>query len=219
MFSVTGKTNLSALRFQQQFLLLRQSALQHQQQQQQTAQASTPPAQPQAPPQPQTALPPQTAQVPVTQKVVLPAGIEQLRPTVALQQRFQTATSTSGGVRTVPATGRSLQTEEVLALLKQQSLRMASQSAYKAGPATQFHPRESTATHLPLPAEGVGQVSKQPSSGSTAPEGVKLAQGPAPAAGEGEQLKVERVDQGKVQPKAQLEQTQPTEQSSAKETT
>ena len=81
---------------------------------------------------PRLQTPPQSV-LGAAQKMALPAGIEQLRPSVAplpLQQRFSAAvTSAANAMRNI--TSRSLQTEEVLALLKQQSLRMAANQTYR----------------------------------------------------------------------------------------
>lgn len=129
----------------QQLLMLRQSTLQQQ------ANANHPPssahvtrplvAQQQSTPSVQAPSPS------VTQKVALPSGIEQLRASIALptQQRFGAITSVSGGRG---LTGRNLQTEDVLALLKQQSLRIAATQSYKAGHAvpSQLHPQ----AHFPF---------------------------------------------------------------------
>ncbi|CAI8023442.1 Helicase domino [Geodia barretti] len=123
-----------------QFLLLRQNALQQQQvggganSQLTTAGLGG---------IPRLQTPPQS--VLGTQKVGLPAGIEQLRPSVPslpLQQRFTAAvTSAANAMRNI--TSRSLQTEEVLALLKQQSLRMAACQTYRAAHPTTQQQRES----------------------------------------------------------------------------
>lgn len=100
----------------QQLLLLRQSTLQHQTV---TTAPSTLSIQPLT-----SAQSPQAAVV--QQKLSLPSGIEQLRATVAsaasAMPRFA---ATSGGTVKGLSSGRTLQTEEVLALFKQQSMRMA----------------------------------------------------------------------------------------------
>lgn len=185
---------------QQQFLLLRQTALQ--QQQQQSPQITTPP--PKLPQQqiPQTAQPAQ-----IQQKISLPTGIEQLRPSVALPvQRFPGVTAAaSGTVRALSATGRSLQTEEVLALLKQQSLRMAASQSFKAAHPTPFHATRDTLQFHP---EGGLQFKQSPPVLSA--EGVKIIQGPV----ESEQFKVEMVDQGQLQKtQSQLQLLQKQQQS------
>lgn len=65
----------------------------------------------------------------VTQKLSLPSGIEQLRATVAsaasVLPRFPGIAANSGGTVKSLSSGRTLQTEEVLALFKQQSMRIA----------------------------------------------------------------------------------------------
>lgn len=65
----------------------------------------------------------------VQQKISLPSGIEQLRATVAsaasVLPRFAGVAATSSGTVKSLTGGRTLQTEEFLALLKQQSMRMA----------------------------------------------------------------------------------------------
>ena len=70
----------------------------------------------------------------IQQKLSLPSGIEQLRATVAsaasVLPRFAGVAATSTGAVKGLTSGRTLQTEEFLALLKQQSMRMvATQSA------------------------------------------------------------------------------------------
>ena len=64
----------------------------------------------------------------IPQKLSLPSGIEQLRATVAsaasVLPRFAGVAATSSTVKGLTG-GRTLQTEEFLALLKQQSMRMA----------------------------------------------------------------------------------------------
>lgn len=111
---LTGKT-LSITRglTSQQLLLLRQTTLH-----QQAATTGTP-----------TVQPLQTQAAVVQQKLSLPSGIEQLRATVAsaasVLPRFAGIAATSGGTVKGIAGGRAFQTEEVLALLKQQSIRMS----------------------------------------------------------------------------------------------
>ena len=126
-----------------QFLLLRQSALQQQQQggggggggsaQLVTSVSNTHPR-----------LQTSQQQIVGSQKMTVPAGIEQIRPNVSplpLQQRFSAAvTSAANAMRNI--TSRSLQTEEVLALLKQQSLRMAASQSYRANQPSHLHSRE-----------------------------------------------------------------------------
>lgn len=113
----------------QQLLMLRQSTLQ--QQANTNPQSSAHVTRPLIAQQ-QTAPPIQAPPPSVTQKVALPSGIEQLRASIALpsQQRFGAITSVSGARGLA---GRNLQTEDVLALLKQQSLRIAATQSYKAG--------------------------------------------------------------------------------------
>ena len=127
----------------QQLLLLRQSTLQ-QQANVNRPQSSTQLTRPLIAQQ-QTTPTPQTPSTTVAQKVTLPSGIEQLRASIALspQQRFAAITSVSSNSASRGlAAGRTLQTEDVLALLKQQSLRIATQS-YKTGHAvpSQLHPQ------------------------------------------------------------------------------
>ena len=97
----------------QQLLLLRQH--------QQAATTGSPTVQPLPGTQTQAAL--------VQQKLSLPSGIEQLRATVAsaasVLPRFAGIAATSGGTVKSIAGGRAFQTEEVIALLKQQSIRMS----------------------------------------------------------------------------------------------
>lgn len=110
----TGKT-LSITRglTPQQLLLLRQTTL-HQQ-------ASVTTGTPTVQPLTQAAV--------VQQKLSLPSGIEQLRATVAsaasVLPRFAGIAATSGGTVKGITSGRPFQTEEVIALLKQQSIRMS----------------------------------------------------------------------------------------------
>lgn len=69
----------------------------------------------------------------IQQKLTLPSGIEQLRATVAsVLPRFAGISTTSGSTGKSLTSGRTLQTEEVLALLKQQSMRMAATKASHA---------------------------------------------------------------------------------------
>ena len=128
---------------QAQLLLLRQNTLQHNQPQPAGGGGVT--TTPNPLPRLQT---PQQQQVLGTQKVTLPAGIEQLRPTVSpipVQQRLSAAV-TSAAMRSI--TSRSLQTEEVLALLKQQSLRMAATQSYRTAHPSQLQPRDTTAVPI-----------------------------------------------------------------------
>ena len=178
-------------------MFLHGTALQ-QQQQSSASQISTQP-------QPQTVQPAQAAQI--VHKIPLPAGIEQLRASVAIpQQRLAVTTSTVGAIRAgLAGTGRTLPTEEVLALLKAQSMRNFSQ-AYKATHAAQLQAREA-GTSLQFKSEGGLQLSKQTTSALPVEGGVKYIQNPAVEAG---QLKVELVDQSQVQQKlkAQAQQQQ-----------
>ena len=136
----------------QQLFLLRQTTLQHQQQ----ATASL--VSPTVTQVPQT----QTSKASLQQKII-PTGIEQLRASIGsvvsvalpLQPRFSGIVATSGTtsaaatLRGLSGAGRALQTEEVLALLKQQhTLRVAAaQQQYKTTPGTtQIQPRDNTST-------------------------------------------------------------------------
>lgn len=154
----------------QQLLMLRQSTLQQQ------ANASHPQSSAHVTrplvAQQQTTPSIQAPSPSVTQKVALPSGIEQLRASIALptQQRFGAITSVSGGRG---LGGRNLQTEDVLALLKQQSLRIATQS-YKAGHAvpSQLHPQ----AHFPFrpdPGHSTAKVQHVPTP-IVPPEAIKL---------------------------------------------
>ena len=207
---------------QQQLLILRQTALQHQQQQlqqqkqQQQQQVSLPTSgsQPQHQIQLQRQVTSQnnqtqpvhlTAQVQTTQatpqtqptlqlpaKIQIP-GIEQLRPTIALStQRVQGALVRAG----LP--GRSMQTEEVLALLRQQqALRVAMQT--KLAQQQQQQQQLAQQTHqIPQPklsetlamTSVTQQVHKQPSI-VTPVESVKP---PEQLSVDASQLKVELIE-------------------------
>jgi hypothetical protein len=115
LYFVAGKTlNITRNLTPQQLLLLRQSTLQQQ------AITTTP----------STVQPLATASSPasiVQQKLSLPSGIEQLRATVAsaasVIPRF--AATSGSSVKGLSSGARPLQTEEVLALFKQQSMRIA----------------------------------------------------------------------------------------------
>ena len=136
-FIILGKT-LSITRglTSQQLLLLRQSASLHQHQRPTTASTTAP--------SPQTiGAQPATVQ----QKLSLPSGIEHLRATVAsaassvLPRGFAGIAATAGGAVKGLTGGRT--TEEVIALLKQESFRMAASQSYKASHAAsvaQFNP-------------------------------------------------------------------------------
>ena len=121
----------------QQLLLMRQSSLQ-QQVNTSHPQSSAHVARPLVPQQQttQSVQPPSSA---VAQKVALSSDIEHLRASMPLptQPRFSV-----GGGRGLAA-GRTLQTEDVLALLKQQSLRIAATQSYKTGHVvpSQVHPQ------------------------------------------------------------------------------
>ena len=72
------------------------------------------------------------------QKLSLPSGIEQLRATVAsaasVLPRFPSIATNSGStVKSLPS-GRTLPAEEVLALIKQQSIRMAATQSSQLAP-------------------------------------------------------------------------------------
>ena len=138
----------------QQLLLLRQSTLQQQ------ANANRQPSSTQLGrplvPQQQTSPSVQVQSTSVTPKVALHSGIEQLRASIALptQQRFAAITSVSGtAAGRGLAAGRTLQTEDVLALLKQQSLRIAATQSFKSSHAvpSQLHPQ----THFQFRTEPV----------------------------------------------------------------
>lgn len=124
----------------QQLLLLRQSTLQQQatgNRSQSSTQVARPViAQPQATPSVQS---PTTT---IAQKVALPTGIEQLRASLSLPAapRFPAITSGNSVGRGLTG-GRTLQTEDVLALLKQQSLRITATQSFKTGHAvsSQLH--------------------------------------------------------------------------------
>ena len=164
--------------FNQQLFLLR-----HQQTQQASVQSAPNPI-------PRLQTPQQSLG---TQKVTLPAGIEQLRPSVSLplQQRFSAAvTSAANAMRNI--TSRSLQTEEVLALLKQQSLRMAASQSYRAAHPTQLQPRESG---VPVAAQ-IQQVRPELSKASILLSTEALSKYQPSA--EGSHLKVELLEQGRV---------------------
>ena len=183
----------------QQLLLLRQSTLQQQantNRPQGSAQLTRPLIA-----QQQTSPSAQTQSTTVAQKVALPSGIEQLRASVALpiQQRFAAITSVSGNVAGRGlTTGRTLQTEDVLALLKQQSLRIAATQSYKTSHAvpSQLHPQ----THFqfrPEPGHLSTKVQQLPAT-VVPPEAVKLVSTPSVTTTpvtDGAQLKVEMVDQ------------------------
>lgn len=152
----------------QQLLMLRQSTLQQQ------ANASHPQSSAHATrplvAQQQTTSSIQAPSPSVTQKVALPSGIEQLRASIALptQPRFGAITSVSGGRGLA---GRNLQTEDVLALLKQQSLRIAATQSYKAVP-SQLHPQ----AHFPFrpdPGHSTAKVQHVPTA-LVPPEAIKL---------------------------------------------
>ncbi len=120
--SFIGKTLITRGLSSQQLLLLRQNTLQHQQVVTTASPAQS--LQPIAGAQTQAA-----AAAAVQQKLSLPSGIEQLRATVAsaasVLPRFAGVAATSAGTVKGLTSGRTLQTEEFLALLKQQSMRMA----------------------------------------------------------------------------------------------
>ena len=186
----------------QQLLLLRQTTIQHQQQQAQAAASLVSPTVTQIP-QTQTT---KTAQQVALQQKIGPAGIEQLRAsvgsvTVPLQQRAANA------LRGLSGTGRTLQTEEVLALLKQQSLRMAASQQYKAGSvAAQFQHRDITGAtavaHLQLRQDGVAKTTTKQQMPATVlqAESAKLIASTSPSvtASEGSQVKVEMVEQTRL---------------------
>lgn len=202
----------------QQLLLLRQTTLQQQ------ANANRPPSSTQLTrpllAQQQTTPSVQTQSTSVTQqKVALPAGIEQLRASIALptQQRLTAITSASGNAAGRGlTTGRTLQTEDVLALLKQQSLRIAATQSYKPGhaAASQLH-HQAHFQFRPEPSHLPSKVQQLPT--TVVPiDAVKLVSGsstsPTPVSDVVQaQLKVDTVEQiqsginvlGKQQPQAQ----------------
>ena len=169
-----------------QFLLLRQNALQQQQGSGASTQLGTT--------TPNTLSPRlQTPQQALTQKVALPPGIEQLRPAVSplpLQQRFTAAvTSAANAMRNI--TSRSLQTEEVLALLKQQSIRMS--QSYRAAHPTQLQPRDSPA--IPVSAQMQQQIRPELSKASIVLTTEALSKYQPT---DGSLLKLELMEQGKT---------------------
>lgn len=179
----------------QQLLLLRQSTLQQQ------SSANRPPSSTQlARPlvaQQQTTPLVQAQSTTVTPKVALPSGIEQLRASISLptQQRFAAITSVSGNAagRGLP-TGRTLQTEDVLALLKQQSLRIAATQSYKSGHAipSQLHPQ----THFQFRTEPVHLTTKVQQLPTVVPvDAVKLVSTPTTPVTDVSPLKVETTEQ------------------------
>ncbi len=178
-----GKTlNITRGLTSQQLLLLRQTTNLHQHQQTGTTTPSTQNIQP---------LSSQTQAAIVQQKLSLPSGIEQLRATVAsaasVLPRFANIAATSGGTVKGLTSGRTLQTEEVLALLKQQSIRMAATQSYKASHSasvSQFNP--------------TAQLTTKPQQSDS----VKLVSSPAT---EGVQLKVEMMDISQSQPSQPLQ--------------
>lgn len=131
----------------------------------------------------------QTQAAIVQQKLSLPSGIEQLRATVAsaasVLPRFAGIAATAGGAVKNLTSGRTLQTEEVLALLKQQSMRMAATQSYKASHAA------SVAQFTPS-AAGLQLVSTKPPQ----MDSVKLVSSPSVigSTADGIQLKVEPMD-------------------------
>ena len=193
----------------QQLLLLRQ----HTQAVQIPTQTSQLPRPQIAQPQTIQALPTQATVV--QQKISLPSGIEQLRASVAsvtsvalpLQQRFAgiSTTSAAGTVRGISAGGRTLQTEEVLALLKQQSLRMAASQSFKAagGASGSAHFPTTTATQIQFRQTESGGVQltakvQQPLAQAVLQaDGVKFVSGPSTSGTptDGVQVKVEMVEQ------------------------
>ena len=121
-------------------------------------------------------------------------------------QRFSGIVPTSG-VTSAAATlrgltgaaGRALQTEEVLALLKQQSLRMAATQQYKTAAGTaQIHPRDPTTAiaQIQLRPEGTAKTVKQQLSAAILQgETAKLINRTTSATSEGaNQIKVEMID-------------------------
>lgn len=186
---------------------MRQTTLQHQQQQAAASLVS-----PTVTQVPQTQANKTPQQVALQQKIV-PTGIEQLRASVAvpLQQRFTGIVATSGSstaaataLRGLSGTGRALQTEEVLALLKQQSLRMAASQQYKAvSVSAQFQPRDITGAtavaHLQLRQDGATKTTTKPTTILQA-ETAKLIASTTPSvtASEGNQIKVEMVEQSRL---------------------
>lgn len=198
---------------QQQLLLLRQQALQQQQaqlqahRQQQQQQSSSQVAQPlQKQPHPTLAasqspaiLPPVGKQpsVQLSQKLQLPTNIEQLRPTIALQSSRtvpSAATLIKAGLHT-----RSMQTEEVLALLRQQqSYRLAVTTTKLSQIQQQLAAKASASPHLTLGGEPIPQV-VTPQLSIPKPSVVAPAESVKTSEQETAQLKVERVDQALLQ--------------------
>ena len=177
----------------QQLLLLRQSTLQQQanaNRQSSSTQLGRPLV-----PQQQTTPSVQVQPTTVTPKVALHSGIEQLRGSIALptQQRFAAITSVSGNAAGRGLTaGRTLQTEDVLALLKQQSLRIAATQSYKSVP-PQLHPQ----THFQFRTEPVHLSTKVQQLPSTVVpvDAIKLVSTPTSVTDEiPSPLKVETVE-------------------------
>lgn len=131
---------------------------------------------------------------------------------VSLQQRLPGIVVTSGSspagagtLRGFSGAGRSLQTEEVLALLRQQSMKMAASQQSKAVSAnTQFQPRDLAAgatgvSHLQLQQEGgtKATVKQQVPTTVAQAEATKLMPSSSlgVVTGDPAQVKVEMVDQ------------------------
>lgn len=182
LVSLSGKTLIARSGLTpQQLVILRQQTLQHQQQQAAAASLVSP----------TVTQVPQT-QAAKTQKIV-PTGIGASVasvPSMTLPlQRFSGIVATSGTTSAAStlrgltgATGRHLQTEEVLALLKQQSLRMAASQQYnKTGTgAAQIQPRDPATTAVAQiqlrPEGGMKTVKQQLSAAIFQGETAKLLQ-------------------------------------------
>ncbi len=211
-FLLPGKTLIARSGLTpQQLLLLRQQTLQHQQQQ---AAASL--------------VSPTVTQVPQTQPAakaskIIPSAIgtsiASMAPMTLPLQRFSNIVATSGATSAAAtlrgltgAAGRALQTEEVLALLKQQSLRMAASQQYnKTGTgAVQMQPRDAIAKIQLRPEGGVKTVKQQLSAtailqGDTA---AKLISGTTSSPTDTmSQIKAQMIESSRVQAGTQKTQT------------
>lgn len=133
-------------------------------------------------------------------------------------QRFPSIVATSGAtnaaatLRGLTGGGRALNSEEVLALLKQQSLRMAASQLKSATGAAQIQPRDPTTAiaQIQLRTEGATKATKQQLSAAIMQsETAKLIAGVSTAAsGEStSQLKVEMVDPNRPGESTQKSQT------------
>ena len=190
----------------QQLILLKQTALQQQQLQKQQHQASQQaatttasiPVQSQIQRQgSQIRTPPMTAHLqtstvqPQTSKVQIPSGIEQLRSSITLSGNQRSLVRGSGSGGGLPT--RSMQTEEVLALLKQQqAIRMATARLVNQSQASATVAQTTQLTEAIAAAAAIAAVSKQTPKPSivTPAESMKSSE----RAAEASQLKVELVE-------------------------